>query len=160
MREKHGFSLVELLVVVAIVLILTGIGSFVVSNFNQTNKVVKLRDYISTRIKLAKNLAITNQLPEQDLGLEYVRVTINKDLLVVEGMQEGQSVGTTESPYFSEKLDGDTNIATTVFGFWGNTGRLTNENGEFSSASKIIIFGSGTTAILTVSDLGIIENGR
>jgi prepilin-type N-terminal cleavage/methylation domain-containing protein len=162
MKNKIGFSLVELLVVVAIILILTGIGSYTISHFNQTSNLVKLRDYLSSQIKLARNLAITNQLPSGSLDLKYVKVTISGGRLTVAGMEEGETgVGTTESPYFSNKLDipGSVTVTDKNFGFWGRTGRLTDVNGEFFNGPVVIDLIDGSEKYsLSINDLGVISN--
>jgi prepilin-type N-terminal cleavage/methylation domain-containing protein len=158
--RQAGFSLVELLVVVAIILVLTGIGSYTISHFNQTSNLVKLRDYLSSQIKLARNLAITNQLPSGNLDLKYVKVIILNNQLTVEGVNNN-GIGTTESPYFSNKLDipGSANITETSFGFWGKTGRLTNANGEFSIGPVVIDLTDGSEKYsLSINDLGVISN--
>ena len=129
---KKGFSLVELLVVVSIILILVGIGTYSINRFTQLNKVSEVRDYILTRVKLARTLSVTNQLPDQSLGLSYVKVLVSGTKIIVEGI-DGVGVGTTETPYFSEELDMPESTTITVtnnssavnsFGFSGTSGRL------------------------------------
>jgi prepilin-type N-terminal cleavage/methylation domain-containing protein len=159
-KKKLGFSLVELLVVVAIILVLTGIGSYTISRFTQTRNLVKLRDYLSSQIKLARNLAITNQLPGGGLDLKYVKVVILNNRLTVEGVNNN-GIGTTESPYFSNKLEisGNADVTESNFGFWGQTGRLTDENGEFSNSPVVIeLTDESERYSLSINDLGIISN--
>ena len=157
---RGGFSLVELLVIVSIILILTGIGSYTISHFTQASKISTLRNYISTEIKLARNLAMTNQLPNGDLDLSYVRVLLSNTSLVVSGIDE-DGIGTTESPYFSVELEkADTTSITDIsFGFLGTTGRLTDESGNLSAGPVVITLTDGSQEYsLTVNDLGIINN--
>ena len=164
---KKGFSLVELLVVVTITLVLTGIGSYTIGKFNQMRETTEMRDYISDRLKLAKNLSITNQLPDKTTDLKYVKVTFLTDKLIVEGIKN-DDVGTTEAPYFSEKLDDMdqnkinlTNKSTSVssFGFLGKSGRLTDGSGNLSDGPLIIKISNHYSEYrLKINDLGVINN--
>lgn len=161
-----GFSLVELLVVVAITLILVGIGSYSINQFNQTSKLVKSRDSISSQIKLARNLSITNQLPDGKLNLSYVRVTISGNKIIAEGVN-GVGIGTTESPYFSSKLEIPEGTVITIinnsniissFGFSDKYGRLTDGGGEFLDTPVVVKIVNGSEEYsITISDLGIIN---
>ena len=156
--KKRGFSLVELLVVVTIILVLTGIGSYTISKFTQVSKVSKLRDYLSSEIKLARNLAMTNQLPNGELDLSYVRVSVSNENLVVEGINKS-GVGVTESPYFSKKLEKSETTSVTVvsFGFLATSGRLTDENGSLLPGPVVIALTDGSEEYgLNINDLGMV----
>jgi len=172
MRNKFGFSLIELMVVVGIILVLTGIGSYSINRFIQVNKIIELRDYLSSRIKLAKNLSITNQLPDESVNLSFVKVTISSDNeLIVEGIkkdEDGGLNGTTEPPYFS--VDLEVNEGTTIvltnnsnvvrsFGFSSKNGRLTDGDGNFSDGPLVVkLTNESEECGLTISELGIINN--
>lgn len=162
-----GFSLVELLVVVTIVLVLTGIGSYSIGKFNRMKETTEARDYIADRLKLARNLSTTNQLPDKTVDLKYVKVTFMGDNLIVEGIKN-DGIGTTEAPYFSEKIDDigqnqikitNGSVGVTSFGFLGKSGRLTDDNGVLSSGPLTIkISNQYGDYELTVSDLGVVDN--
>ena len=163
-----GFSLVELLVVVVIIMVLTGIGSYSIGKFNRMKETTELRDYVADRLKLARNLSITNQLPDKTVDLKYVKVTFLENNLIVEGMKNNESVGTTETPYFSEKLDDDADqsqiqltnnsIGVTSFGFLGKNGRLTDSDGNLSNGPLVIkISNQYGDYSLTINNLGIID---
>lgn len=166
-KKNFGFSLVELLIVVTIILVLTGIGSYSIGKFNRMKETTELREYITDRLKLARNLSITNQLPDKTVDLKYVKVTITNNNLKVEGINKNDDTGTTESPYFSEKLDnsGDqitiTNNSVSVdsFGFLGKSGRLTDNNGGLSNGPLLIKISNQSGEYgLTINDLGLIDN--
>lgn len=164
---RGGFSLIELLVVVAVVLVLTGVGSYSINSFIQGREVKQVRDYLSDQLKLAKNLSITNQLPDKSTDLAYVKVIILDGKLTVEGMKN-DGTGTTDSPYFStNNIDDDGDVLITVtnnlsavnsFGFFGKTGRLTNDMGQLSDGPVVIkIENESESYNLIINDLGIIS---
>ncbi len=164
--KKRAFSLVELLVVVALILVLAGIGSYSISRFTDTSKLVKLRDYLSSQIKLARNLAITNQIPDGFTGLSYVKVSILGNKINVEAVNAA-GVGTTESPYFTKDLETDDDITVTItnnlvavgsFGFSNTNGRLTGDDGVVSGGPVVVKLTNGSEEYsLTVYELGIIN---
>lgn len=165
--RQTGFSLVELLIVVTIILVLTGIGSYSIGKFNRMKETTELRDYIANRLKLARNLSVTNQLPNKTVDLKYVKVTFLNNNLVVEGINKNDGTGTTESPYFSEKLDNDSNqinitdnsVSVNSFGFLGKSGRLTDGNGDLSNGPLTIkILNQNGDYGLVINDLGVIDN--
>jgi len=167
-KKKLGFSLVELLVVVVIIMILTGIGSYSISRFTQTKDVTEAKDYLVDKIKLARNLSITNQLPDRSLELKYVKVSILDGKLMVEGIKN-DGTGTTAPPYFVENINNgkiDTNIALATessavnsFGFSGKNGRLTDGEGNLFDGPLVIKISNRYGSFgLKISDLGIINN--
>lgn len=167
-KDKFGFSLVELLVVVTIILVLMGIGSYSIGRFNQMKATTEVRDYIADRLKLARNLSITNQLPDKTVDLKYVKVTFAGNNLIVEGIKN-DGVGTTEAPYFSEKLadNGNQNqinlidgsVSVNSFGFLGKSGRLTDSSGNLSNGPLTVkISNQYGDYKLVINDLGIIDN--
>ena len=167
MTKKRGFTLVELLVTVSVVLILTGIGSYSIGKFIQTSNLVKSRDYLLSQVKLARNLAVTNQLPNNNLGIAYVRVANNGGNIIVTGINSS-GVETTQPPYFSKKLDISDDVevtlkngstAITSFGFLASSGRLTDTSGVCSSGPVTIMLTNGSEEYgLTINDLGIINS--
>jgi hypothetical protein len=105
---------------------------------------------------------MTNQFPNDELELKYVKVIISGDQLIVEGIprEEGES-GTTESPYFLEELaiTGSMTVTERSFGFWAGTGRLTDEDGGFSNGPvEIIVVDGPEDSNIRINDLGMINN--
>ncbi len=164
---KQGFSLIELMVTVTIVMVLAGIGSYSINNFTQSRKVVTARDEVLSQIKSAKNLAITNQLPDKSSNLDYVRVSISGKTITVVALNNVGTVINT-SPYFSKIMDIDGSVtislfdnmtSITSFGFDGVTGRLLNSSGEFITGPVRVVLTDGTNSnSFRINDLGMISN--
>jgi len=153
-------------VVVSITLVLTGIGTYSISRFSQIHETTEMKEYLADRLKMAKNLSITNQLPDKTTSLKYVKVTILDKILTVEAIKNDGS-GTTDSPYFSEVLsDKDTNsitltnntFSTNSFGFLSKSGKLTDADGNLSDGPVVIkISNRFGDYNLTINNLGMIQ---
>lgn len=165
-RKMAGFNLIELLVVVTIILVLTGIGAYSIGKFNQMRETSEMKVYLSDRLKLAKNLAITNQLPDKTIDLKYVKVTILNNLLTVTAVKN-DGTETTSPPYFSETIDSkksvsvkvtDNNIPINSFGFLAKEGKLTDVNGNLSNGPLVVkISDRFGDYQITISSLGLIQ---
>jgi len=168
-KKKLGFTLIELMVSVTIVLILVGIGSYSINNFIQSKEMYGVRDEVSAQIKLARSLATTNQLPDKTTDLKYVRVSFSGKIITIEAVKNDGEVE-TGSPYFSKDLELDENVsisildgvtAVTSFGFLGKSGRLVDINGV-TIAGPIIVTVSNVvnSKSFKINDLGIINNNE
>ena len=164
MRHKSGFTLIELIVAVSIMMVLLGVGSYAISGFTQSRKVMSARNEMTTHIKLARNLAMTNQLPNKTTNLQYVRVTISGMTISVVGVAKNGSVFTA-SPYFSKTVEAKGSITTinnvliSGFGFDGISGKLTDINGNLSDnpLTLNVVEGSSNYSI-GINSLGIITD--
>ena len=159
-ENKKGYSLIELLVSITIILVLAGIGVTSFSNLSKTKKIITVKNELSSLIKLSRNLAITRQLPDGSLGLDYIQVALSGRNLTVKGLSGGVS-----DVFFNKSIDGDMNgVGVTVtsnlatFGFERGTGRLVNGAGAFINGQLIITLKyGGVTDTITINDLGIIN---
>lgn len=164
MRNRSGFTLIELIVVVSIMMVLLGIGSYAISGFTQSRKVMSARDEMTTQVKLARNLAMTNQLPDKTTNLQYVRVTISGMTITVVGVAKSGSVFTA-APYFSKTIEAKgatttiNNGTISAFGFDGISGKLTDNNGNLSDnpLTLNVVEGSSNYSI-GINSLGIITD--
>lgn len=162
-RRAGGFTLIELIVAVTVIMVLTGVGAMSLNSFNDTKKLESIRQEVSNHIKLARNLAITKQLPNSLVNLEYTRVIFSSNEVTIVGVD---SVGTTfpAPPYSKMKIDINSGIGVSSsanFGFSKSTGRLTDNNGVGTSVAIIVSVSKGTnTKIININDLGIISNGN
>jgi len=91
----QGFSLVELLVVVSIVLLLAG-GAFVyINDFNAKQKMESTRKEVVANLRLARSYALTGQKSGSD-DLNYVEIRISQD-----GLMEAWPNEDVGSSYYS-----------------------------------------------------------
>lgn len=162
MKKKFGFTLIELIVVVTIMMVLTGVGSMSLNNFNGQKELEAIRNDVSAHLKLARNLAITKQLPENDTNLRFVLVNIGTSDVIIAGIDD---VGTTkfESPYSKLTINSKNGIilASYNFGFSKSTGKLTDNNGNLVGTTMTIVLSRGTDQkILNINNLGMITNAN
>lgn len=166
LTKSVGFSLIELLVVISITLVLTGIGTYSISKFNQIHETTEVKEYLFDRLKLARNLSVTNQLPDKSTNLKYVKITVLGNDLTVEAVKNDGTT-TSQSPYFSEKLDENGSFSITMtnnssqvnsFGFSSRDGKLTDADGKLSNGPLIIKISDRLgDYTLTINDLGLIQ---
>lgn len=138
-KKLKGFTLVEMMVAIAIILLLTTIGAVSINKFNTGRKVEMARNELMTQIKLAREMAVTNQIPpggDGDESLLYVRVILNTDIGITAIAYTSDNRSVT---VFSKKIDGVSGVGTSFsggndFGFWNGTGRLVNSMGAFLSS--------------------------
>jgi prepilin-type N-terminal cleavage/methylation domain-containing protein len=151
---KSGFTLVELMVSLAVIMLLAGIGTVSISNFSDSKKVEGATGELVDQIKLARNMAITGQMPNGGVGLAYVGVKVANDGTVT------AMVKSTGPNYFVKKIDSMSGLTVNAatFGFAGSTGRLTDFSGVFIPGPlNLTVTGTSGSKTITISDLGIIN---
>jgi Tfp pilus assembly protein FimT len=62
-RKEKGFTLVELLLAVAMIMLLVGVGAISLNEFNARQKVNTAKEDLITNLRLARNYATSMQLP-------------------------------------------------------------------------------------------------
>ena len=162
MRKYKGFTLIELIVAVAVIMILAGVGAMSLNNFNGVKELESTREEVSGFIKLAKNLAVTRQLSTGTSNLKYVRVSISGNILTITGID---NVGNqdTSPPYSSVGINTKNGITINApsFGFMASTGRLTDLNGTLVGTTMAVDVSRGTDKkTIIVNDLGTIKNAN
>lgn len=165
-KNFSGFTLIELIVTITIVMVLVGVGAMSLNNFNDVKKIESIRAEVSNHIKLARNLAITKQLPDEadeTDTLNYVTVTFSNNQIVIKGI-DNDTEPHTDPPYSTMKIDTNSGVGVTSsadFGFSKSTGRLTDISGVGTSVAVIVSVSRGTNVkTININDLGIISNGN
>jgi len=164
---QDGFTLVELMVTVVIMIVLVSIGTAAINNFTQSKKLETVSDELMTQIKLARNMAITTQLPTGVTGdFSFVDVGVSGDFTVTgRSIRKNPSTGvlTTIGTYFSKKIENTNGLTITSnlpsFGFSLANGRLVNAtSGAFINGPATFILGMvgvATTRVFSINDLGL-----
>jgi len=62
MKKKTGFTLIELIIAIAIGMLVVGFGSVALNNFNEQQKVEMAKQELLSELRLARNYAVTDQL--------------------------------------------------------------------------------------------------
>lgn len=165
-KNKNGFSLIELLVSLIVIMILTGIGVTSFSSLSKTKKIATFKNELSSWIKLSQNLAVTRQYPDETLGLDFVKLTIASGNLTVSGVKTDDSTKTFFIKSVADDLSGEgvsvsvslPSKSITTFGFKNGSGRLVDSAGNFIVGPVTIklTYNSSTDSIV-INDLGIIN---
>lgn len=151
MRKTQGFTLIEMMITVAIVAIIAAIGAPSLKNFMEANKVRAETQRISGLLSLARNHAVSTNQPvvvsgggapgELDLTVfvddgndDYVYASADNDLLVRQS-----SSGSTNLDYGS-----NTEVSTNSAVLFNAQGRLTNPTNANATATA--------AAVITICD--------
>ena len=163
-----GFTLVELLVVVAVSILMTGGGMTAYGKYQLREKVNSTTNEIVSYINLARNMAVTNQVTDNfSEGLDYVAVVIGNGNMSASPVNV--MVGVGPSAYFTKVLTTEgVTISPINFGdlqFAANTGRLLTKDPLSFSAYPVsagstkaisIEFGSNKK-IISIDSMGVIK---
>lgn len=80
MKKKTGFTLIELMVAITIGMLVVGLGSISLNEFNEKQKILGVSQEVLANLRLARSYAVNNQLPENG---NRVAVTIDENGLMV-----------------------------------------------------------------------------
>jgi len=160
-KVEKGFSLIELMIVVTVMILLTGGSVAYVNRYRAWEKIRTTRDELETNLVLARNYAKTLQKPDGATGeVAYVAVTLTAGGVLTAGMN---GVGTT---YFSRDIS-PSGVAVSTIGvndlwFSAYDGKLVDLNGPRESSYTVGVMissseGIGNTTGVTVNAFGLIE---
>lgn len=107
MKNEFGFTLIELLVAITIGMVLIGLGSVSLNQFNEKQKIEAVKDELLANLRLARNYAITSQFPNTlSSDTDRVAVNIDNNGLMTVGTQTSGTIDTTSYnyPLFSKDI--------------------------------------------------------
>ena len=148
---RRGFSLIELVVSLGIMIILSGGAMVYISNFGAKQKLTAAQKEVVEGLRLARSYAITSQMPDNG-ELEYVGVEVADRVMTARANGVGSS-------YFSRELSPtgiDISLNKEVW-FSVYEGKLLKDAGGVTRAvesdygAKIVISSSETGSTLTVN---------
>ncbi len=159
---KRGFSLIELLVAISMLLVI-GAGSLVfINNFNSRKDLDLGREQLVTHLRLARNMAIGRQLPSGVEGeLHFVGVGLDKNgrMVVV-----ASKVGGTTNQFFDKNIfesGVELTTASRYLGFGAYKGNATSSTGVGLTAPYTItlqsVRGVEETRVVIIEPSGVIK---
>ena len=158
---KNGFSLIELMVVVAMMIMLAGRSVVYVNRYQAWEKIKNTRDELEANLVLARNYAKTLQNPVGAGGdLQYVAVALTTGGVLTVGMN---GVGTT---YLWQDISPQgvrvTEVGPEDLWFSAYDGKLVDPTGPRDSSYEVAVAissseGVGETAMVSVNSFGLIE---
>ncbi|HEX8923753.1 MAG TPA: hypothetical protein VF828_03395 [Patescibacteria group bacterium] len=151
---KKAYTLVELIMAVTIMMIV-GVGALMaISTFNNGEKLKAASDDMAESVRLAKNYAVTSQLPAgfaAGVSMKYTLITYNAATFTAQISAVGDDGTTVPYPYAGKIIDKDVAVAMhnpndNLMYFAAGTGKLEAFNG-----SKVDFIGTGTTASVSLN---------
>ena len=143
--------------VVSVMLLLSGGALIYINDFNARQKMESTRKELISSLRLARNYALTNQMPDSG-SLEYVEVDVAGDG-VIEALANG--VGTS---YFSRDVSPDgvnVSLGVAVLRFSSYGGKRVEDSGPVGvdEIAQIIISSLevGSTLVVEVQSSGLIN---
>jgi len=156
-KNSFGFTLIELLVAITIGMLVVGFGSVSLNNFYENQKVESTRQELISNLRLARNYAITNQIPaDSSADTDRVAVSIDINGLVTVGTQTS---GNNDTGYtiFSKDI-APKGVGVTFYGP-GGTGVIrfsVTDGRSIGGTASIIINGVGATKNIKIDESGLI----
>jgi Tfp pilus assembly protein FimT len=156
----RGMSLIELVVVTAIIMVLAGGGGVALNSFNEKQKVVVAKDELVATLRLARNAARTAKGPS-DREMKYVKVNLSSDGTVVASDDIGLKYIDKDVTGVGVGLKQDPEGDIYFLPYNAGLGR-TNVGGKMepvgaSFAFAITTFGEGNSLAVIINSNGLID---
>jgi len=149
---KNGFTLIELIVSLSILMLLSTVGVNMVRDFNGNQKLESAKEEILANLRVARNYAITNQLPS---GADRVLFSLSStgDLIIKPQNSSGIDVGSTflAKDLFTSEIGATINPISSLIVFSVTDGR--SLNGDIG-ITLVLGSSSGTTKNILIQSSG------
>lgn len=151
MKNKFGFTLVELLIAITIGMLVVGFGLVSLNNFYQQQKVETVSQELLSNLILARNYAVTNQFPAgSSSDTDRVAVTIDSEGLITAGTQTSGNQDTGDT-FFSKDISSDD-----VSIIPNNVIKFSVTDGRSIGGTVSIIISGNTTKEIRIDESGLI----
>lgn len=154
---NKGFTLIELIVAITIVMLVVGFGTVSLNNFFENQKVESTRQELIANLRLARNYAITNQFPiNSSADTDRVAVSIDNAGLMTVGTQTSGN-NDTGYTFFSKDIT-PKGVGVTFYGP-GGTDKIrfsVTDGRSIGGTASIVINGVNTTKNIRIDESGLI----
>lgn len=147
MKNKFGFTLVELLIAMSIGMLVVGFGAMALNNFNEKQEVETTKQELLSNLRLARNYAVTNQLSS---GGDRVAVSVDADGVVKVTTQNNSNVDVGDSFFSKDITPKRVSIIAPVIRFSVTDGR------SIGGALDITIVGDDLIKKIKIDESGLI----
>jgi len=155
-KNNFGFTLIELLVAITIGILVVSLGSVALNDFNENQKIETTKQELLANLRLARNYATTNQLPN---GGNRVQVTINSSGVMTIESKDSNDTGSVV--LFSK----DITPSGIGVSFFPSTIRFSVSDGRsfvisggqmVGTTVAAVIVGNGTSKVVNIDESGLI----
>ena len=172
-NKKKGFSLMELIIGVTILIMISGLTLVYMNKFNDGQAQLSAKNQISANLRLARNLAKTLQRPDGMTGaLSYVEVQIDGATNEIQVL--GVSIDSSQSlPYFTKKIEAAgvqiSDVASGEILFAAYEGKLVSRSGSTvtplpAGESRQVLIGSGDFSnpgnVIRIESSGLLQDSE
>ncbi len=161
MTRKSGFTLIELMVAVAVFAVVGGFSLNYINGFGARQDLGAVRDEVVSAIRLARNYAVTQQKASGFVGeMRYVSVNIGSSLVSI------YPDVSTATPYYSKDFTSNSvNISKSngndTIRFSSFEGKMVGTTGVTlgvgSSVMITLTSVTGTTSVVIIDSLGVVN---
>ncbi len=153
MKKRNGFTLIELLVAITIGGVLIGLGSVSLNKFNEQQKVEAVKNEVLSNLRLARNYAVTNQLPSGTDKSTVTMDSLSEGFIHIRAQNPDGSPHATFSPLYKDVTPKGVKVVfKTSESSDPNTIKFSITDGRLIDNMSV-----GVTAVITITGGGVPE---